>query len=49
MWIVLALSLLTLGWRKIVAFSLLMVSVGLGILSDIIDCSAFFSLLQLLF
>lgn len=40
MWIVLALSLLTLGWRKIVAFSLLMVSVGLGILSDIIDWSA---------
>ncbi|EEW0765047.1 CPBP family intramembrane glutamic endopeptidase [Escherichia albertii] len=42
MWIVLALSLLTLGWRKIVAFSLLMVSVGLGILSDIIDWSALF-------
>ncbi|HFO6565470.1 TPA: CPBP family intramembrane glutamate endopeptidase, partial [Escherichia coli] len=37
MWIVLALSLFTLSWRKVVSFSLLMVSVVLGVVNNIIE------------
>ncbi len=42
MWIVLALSLSTLSWHKVVAFSLLTVSVVLAVLNDIIDWPVLF-------
>ncbi|EHU62478.1 putative membrane protein [Escherichia coli DEC3F] len=49
MWIVLVLSLSTLSWHKVVAFSLLTVSVVLAVLNDIIDWSVLFLLLQSFF
>ncbi len=49
MWIVLALSLSTLSWHKVVAFSLLTVSVVLAVLNDIIDWPVLFLLLQSFF
>ena len=39
MWIVLALSLSTLSWHKVVAFSLLTVSVVLAVLNNIDNCN----------
>ncbi|EFA9090593.1 CPBP family intramembrane metalloprotease [Escherichia coli] len=42
MWIVLALSLFTLSWRKVVSFSLLMVSVVLGVVNNVIELPVLF-------
>lgn len=49
MWIVLALSLSTLSWHKVVAFSLLTVSVVLAVLNDIIDWPVLFFVATIVF
>ncbi|HFP9900206.1 TPA: hypothetical protein ACHOUK_004965, partial [Escherichia coli] len=49
MWIVLVLSLSTLSWHKVVAFSLLTVSVVLAVLNDIIDWSVLFFVATIVF
>ncbi len=49
MWIVLALSLSTLSWHKVVAFSLLTVSVVLAVLNNIIDWPVLFFVATIVF